>query len=177
LGLKERTLEGTIRRDVWWLLTVGGCHARTPGRNCSSAMRLLRRALVLQWEGCRSLACGKPVRLQRVLRRWHLGEGVGHQNRGSLEQAKGTFSLQLRSNALQRAACRTVRAALICPRCGGTKEIQCPSCTGQGERFGLRCLRCVGRCEIICPRCKGKGTVSKRYRVSTPRSARSTETD
>jgi hypothetical protein len=52
---------------------------------------------------------------------------------------------------------------VICPRCEGTKEIQCPSCTGQGERFGQRCLRCIGRCEIICPRCKGRGAVVNRY--------------
>ncbi len=53
-----------------------------------------------------------------------------------------------------------------CPRCGGRREIPCPSCKGTGEARNASWV-VIGACKdcgqskrkgfVTCPRCKGTG--------------------
>ena len=59
-----------------------------------------------------------------------------------------------------RVTVETRRHTVICPVCGGTKEIVCPKCKGKaGEMVPCRECKGEGKIKVKCRACDGKGLV------------------
>lgn len=44
-----------------------------------------------------------------------------------------------------------------CSTCGGSGQVRCDNCHGQGHNNGKKCSWCNGKAEVRCPACEGKG--------------------
>lgn len=49
--------------------------------------------------------------------------------------------------------------AHTCRHCGGSGEVVCPRCCGDGKLGRETCYYCQGEGRVKCPACNGTGTI------------------